>query len=136
MTTARLFTTITVLLAVIMGLTACGDDEPAEGPSPSLTVIARDFSFEPDGYVIPAGAEVPITLDNQGEQAHTWVILSSEISSEEEYSPDLAIYSIEAPPGASESGTIPPLDPGTYQVICNLQGHLTSGMVAELEVVE
>lgn len=136
MTTARLFTTITVLLAMMISLTGCGDDETAEGPFSSLDVTARDFSFEPDSYVIPAGTEVPITLDNQGEQAHTWVILSSEISSEEEFSQDLVNYSIEAPPGASESGTIPPLDPGTYQVICSLQGHFTSGMVAELEVVE
>jgi uncharacterized cupredoxin-like copper-binding protein len=110
---------------------------PATGPSTTITAVATEFAFAPDSWTVPAGQEVTITLDNQGAIDHEWAIIVEgvTVASEAEFDEDLVLYEVEAiPGGSSETGTFTIENPGTYQVVCALPGHLDAGMVGTLVV--
>ncbi len=106
------------------------------GPTSSsdISAAAEEFSFSPDGWMAGAGSEVTLQFENQGAVRHTWVILSSPIESESEFSADLIVFETSA--GAGEAVTITFTAPaaGTHQVICKVPGHFNAGMEGLLTV--
>lgn len=90
-----------------------------EGPVP---VSLSEWSITPDGLAAPVGGTLAIT--NNGTQAHNLEVR------------DTALKSADLPAGGAAQLTLAGLEPGTYEVFCNLPGHADQGMVASLEVTE
>jgi len=96
----------------------------------ALTVGADEFVFRPDTWRVPAGQDVTVTIDNHGAIEHNWVILTAgtDISKAAEFSDDMVLFdfgSIAAGVLATRTFNVPG---GTYQVICDIPGHLDGGM--------
>lgn len=114
--------------ALLLVFTACGDksadDTSADGPGSdgggdtSLTVVAKDFSFDQDSIDLPAGATVEVTFDNQGESPHTFS------------SDDITGLDVAADPGQTVSGSFTvPADAGTYEFYCKVHPDQMSGEI-------
>ncbi len=105
-------------------LTACGDSDstPAAAEcdpvASSLTVKGTDqLTFDAEAYDTGAGC-VEFTYVNEGSVAHTLLIEGQPF--------ELAI-------GKTDVGRIE-LAAGTYTLYCDVAGHRSAGMVAELTV--
>lgn len=115
-----------VLATVLVG---CGDDGDAPdddaavpsttGDGPVLTVGARDdLTFDEDSYTVEGG-DVQIVYRNEGSVAHTLLIEG--------------IDGFKLSVGDEDEGTVA-LEPGAYEMYCDVAGHQSAGMEAELTV--
>ncbi len=135
-----------LLMATAVIAAACGGNDstdtvaPPEStpatppPTSEITATAADFLFRPGAWTVAAGSEVTFELENQGSVPHTWIILSSPIESETEFSEDLIVFETTADAGEVLTTTFTAPTAGTYQVICNIPGHLGLGMEGLLTV--
>ena len=124
-----------LMVAVVAMLTAaCGDDDAGGGDGTTLAATATNFAFAPDLWTVGAGEEVTLTLTNAADQSHEWVIMSTPIASEAEFTEGAVFWEVESSAGevVTDSFTAPPA--GTYQVICGLEGHFNAGMEGQLIV--
>lgn len=124
-----------VLFALIavagLALAGCGPK------TASITVdLDDDFTFDTDGWTVPAGAELTVTLNNTGAVEHEWVLMEFGYDAGDSFGDEdeeHIIWEIEAEAGDTASGTfVLPTEKGTYQVLCGTAGHLEGGMVATL----
>lgn len=127
-----------VLALALIGA-ACGDDGGGDGDGGAaepaqIAVDATEFAFTPDAFLAESGAEVTVTITNQGSVEHNWVLLSAPIAAESELDEGNVLFRVLAAPGGSADGTFTAPAPGDYQVICDIPGHFTAGMVGELSV--
>ena len=118
-------------------LAACGG---TNGPSTSLKVTTTDFAFSPNTFTVPAGQTISLHITNNGAVAHSLIIMKAGMQVENHFSDTnpSSIYWQEAPvpPGNSIQTTFTaPSEPGEYQIVCGVSGHLEAGMVAKLFVV-
>ncbi len=121
--------TVPLILAVAaLSLAACGGtDDPAEttvaapDEAGDLTVLAEDISFPSDAYQATAGT-IQVTYENVGSIVHTLVI-------EDVDDFKLTVNSN----GDVDEGSVD-LEPGTYDMYCDVPGHRQAGMEATLEV--
>ena len=116
-------------LATAAVLAACGGGAPpSSGPAASLPegtygVEAREYSFTPSAVAVPAG-EVTFQVRNAGTQEHEFEILQGET----------VVGEVEGlVPGLTKTLTLP-LEAGTYQYMCKLNGHDQLGMKGTLTV--
>lgn len=122
-----------VLVVIAMLAVACGGGGGSQqsgsstttpsGTGSGITVSLRDFRFEPATITVQRGAQVTISLKNDGAVAHDFAIEALGVKS------DLL--------RPSQTGTVTftaPNSPGQYQIICTEPGHLASGMSATLVV--
>jgi plastocyanin len=113
-----------MLCAVALVAAACGggDDETEDGGdegggSGGTTVTAVDFSFNPDSLTVDAGAEVELSLQNDGEATHSLTI-------------DDADFEIEAEGGATASDTFTaPDEDTTLEFHCKFHPQMTGEVV-------
>jgi uncharacterized cupredoxin-like copper-binding protein len=127
-----------VILAILLSpiLAACGGG----GPSTSVVVTITDFSFIPNTFTVPAGAQIAFTANNNGAVQHDFIImkLGHDVQGQFSDADKVNIYwqQEDIAPGDSATGTFTaPGEPGEYQVICGVAGHFQAGMVARLIVV-
>ena len=127
-------------------LAACGGGGEAASESDSSgpvlvreTVLAEDsFVFDPDAMTVPTGANVTISLENEGTLEHSWVLVDGDLD-------PLEVTDADAINGAS-SGNVAGGDsarfsfeaqaPGDYQYVCTIAGHAEGGMVGTFTVTE
>lgn len=120
---------LTGAIALATALTACGDsgDSGDSGsaagdctpPAASLTVGAQDkLMFDESSYQADAGC-VELNYVNEGSVAHTLLIKGKS--------------GFKLSVGTADSGSIE-LEPGTYRLYCDIAGHESAGMHAELTV--
>lgn len=139
-TMQRLVPALTLVLA--LALAGCGgdDDGGADGDtSTELSTVATEYAFDPDTWTVPAGEEATITLDNQGQILHEWVVLEEgiDIETSSEFSEDMVLFEVEADAGEQVEGTFTaPSTPADHEVICAIPGHLEQGMRGTLTVTE
>ena len=116
---------LVMLCAVALLAAACGggDDEADDsggdngGDSGGTTVTAIDFGFDPDSLSVDPGAEVELTLQNNGEVAHSLTI-------------DDADFDIEADGGAAASDTLTAPDEDTsLEFHCKFHPQMTGEIV-------
>jgi uncharacterized cupredoxin-like copper-binding protein len=124
------------LLAIFL-LTAC-----SSGPqSINQSVTMNEFTFDPAQISVPAGSQVNLTLVNDGTLEHEFVIIKQgtqvSVPFNEDQSEDLIYWENEVEAGESETETFTaPQEPGEYQVICGIAGHLEQGMEGTLTVTQ
>jgi plastocyanin len=122
-------------LVVAFSLVACGPK------TATLSVETQDFKFVPDHWIVPAGANVTLTLTNTGAQNHTWFLMKKGITATtpfvEKDNPNVLFH------GEIEAGTRPqvftfvaPTEPGDYEVVCGTPAHLEQGMKGTLTVTQ
>ena len=126
-------TFLLILLSVV--LSAC----QAGGPSTQLKVELNDFAITPDQLAVPAGSEIQIRIANKGMVVHNFYIMKYGVDVGMEFDDEdisSAFWETEVQPDdmATFNFTAPD-QPGVYQIVCGVPGHLQAGMLGTLEVV-
>lgn len=124
------------LVILTLALSACGNS----GPSTRLSFTMTDFAFDPNEFTIPAGEEITLRVTHHGTMEHNFIIMKYGRDAGEMFDEtDQAnvFWKVTLQPGESETISFTaPEQPGTYQVICGMPGHLQSGMIGKLVVTE
>jgi len=104
-------------------LAAFGDSESGSGGQSAgntLEISVREFVI--DGDLTAAAGEVNLNITNIGASVHN--IVARELGLR---SPDVGL-------GGQTELSLGELTPGSYELICDIPGHLEAGMTATLEV--
>ena len=125
---------ITLLLIPLFG-SACIPG----APSSKINLEMTDFTFTPSQFTIQAGDLTTLHVSHQGLVEHDFIImkLNTEVGGHfnEEDRPNV-YWEIDVQPGDSQTITFTaPGEPGTYQIVCGMAGHVEAGMIGTLEVV-
>jgi len=128
------FLTISILaLALLLTLSACGSNKT------TLNVSTTDTGYDSKTYTVPAGAEVTLNMTNNGSIEHEFAILKSgehvtpPFGDKDEDKIYWELDGVDAGETKSDTFTAP-TEPGEYDVICGIPGHIELGMVATLIV--
>jgi uncharacterized cupredoxin-like copper-binding protein len=134
-------TIIIGMLALV--LSACaGKSQPAA----QITVTMDDFFYGPSAITIPAGQPVELTIKNDGQIEHDFVVDDIDVSSvstegsgvgDHHMSGDHADYDLHVSTSAGGTSILKftAKEPGTYKIFCSIAGHIEAGMIGELIVV-
>lgn len=129
----KILTGTMIVLTLALILSACGAKKT------TLNVTATDTGYDSMTYTVPAGAEVTLNLTNNGAIEHEYAILKKG----EHVTPpfgdkdeDKIFWELDGvDSGQTKSDTFTaPTEPGEYDVICGIPGHIEMGMVATLIV--
>jgi FtsP/CotA-like multicopper oxidase with cupredoxin domain len=133
-----LTTKVAVASALAIVAAACARSEPAVpgagGASDAaaaagvstveLAVTLTEFAIEPSALRANAGARLSIEVGNHGAAAHTFAVMAGGTTYD---TGSIA-------PGAHATLSVPPLEAGTYDVLCTVTGHDALGMTGTLTV--
>jgi uncharacterized cupredoxin-like copper-binding protein len=132
---------LVLVIAVLLIAAACGDDDGATTTTPGVSPVARDvvlddLFFAPGTLTVPAGAQVTLSLANEGGLDHSWVLLSAgpDVTTVDGLDPARVLVSYSLASGASDEVTFVAPSAGLYQVICDVTGHIEAGMEGTLIV--
>lgn len=109
--------------------------------STELSTSIVEYQFTPDTWTVPAGEEVTITITNDGDLKHEWVLLQEGVNitseadlpeDEEELEEDFVNVEKEVEPGETTTLTFQAPAAGTYQIICAIPGHFNAGLKGTL----
>jgi manganese oxidase len=120
---------LALFLVVTMVVTYTGEGSPtsaavgesAAAAPASVDVELSEFAITPDPLVVPAGVPVTVRVSNVGTLNHDLHVADGPTTPE-------------IPGGGSGVLELEPMEPGTYELLCNVPGHAASGMTASLEV--
>ena len=125
-----------LMMVLVWTVSACGKS----GPSTNLSFSMNDFSFDPNEFTVPAGKEITVHVTHHGSMEHNFIIMKLGLEAGEMFDDaDKAnvFWEIDLQPGDSETVVFTaPEQPGTYQIICGMPGHLQSGMLGKLVVTD
>jgi uncharacterized cupredoxin-like copper-binding protein len=126
---------VLLVLALLLAATVAS----ACSSGPSINVTLTDFAYTPNTFTVPAGAQVTLHAKNSGTVEHEFAIMKKGTSVTPPFGDkdEGNIYweLDEIQPGETKSATFTaPTDPGDYEVVCGLAGHIENGMVATLTV--
>ena len=117
-------------------LSACGKS----GPSARISFTMTDFAFTPNEFTIPAGEEITLKATHNGTVEHNFIVMKYGTDAGHMYDEEDKLnvfFEVDLQPGESKTVTFTaPEQPGTYQVICGMVGHLQSGMIGKLIVTD
>ena len=129
-------TVILLMLLAIWVLSACGKS----GPSTKLNFTMTDFAFNPNEFTIPAGEEITLNVTHRGTMEHNFIIMKYGTDAGEMFDEEDTVnvyWKVVLQPGDSETVVFTaPEQPGIYQIICGMPGHLQSGMLGKLIITE
>ena len=124
------------MLMLALLLTACGNS----GPAAKMDFTMTDFAFSPGEFTIPAGREITLHINHDGTVEHDFIIMKYGTDAGEmfdEADQENVFWEMALQPGDSKTVLFAaPDQPGAYQIICGMPGHLQSGMVGKLMVTE
>lgn len=133
-TTKKLLVLLTLLLAFL--ITACGKS----GVSTNINFTMSDFAFSPGEFTIAAGQEITLHITHNGTMEHNFIVMKYGTDAGELFDEADRVnvfWEMDLQPGDSKTFLFTtPEQPGTYQIICGMPGHLQSGMVGKLIVTE
>jgi len=129
----KLMKVVVSILGLSLLLAACG------GGGKTVNVTLTDFAYDPSTITVPAGAEVTIRATNNGAVEHEFAIMKLGITVEPPFGTKdegNILWEIEGiEPGTTKSDTFTaPTEPGEYEIVCALAGHIENGMVGKLIV--
>ena len=128
-----IFTGSMYVLALSLILTACGSK------TTTLNVTATDKGYDQATYTVPAGGEVTLNLTNNGSVEHEFAILKKgehvtpPFGDKDENKIFWELDGVDSGETKSDTFTAP-TEPGEYDIICGIPGHIELGMVATLIV--
>jgi plastocyanin len=132
--TKRLFSLLVIILA--LALAACG----TSGSSTKINFTMTDFAFNPNEFTIPAGEEITLQATHNGTMEHNFIVMKYGTDAGDifdEADKVNVFWEVDLQPGDSKTIIFTaPDQPGKYQIICGMTGHLQSGMVGKLIVTE
>jgi uncharacterized cupredoxin-like copper-binding protein len=124
------------LMMLLFALSACAKS----GPSTKINFTMTDFAFNPNEFTVPAGEEITLHVTHQGTMEHSFIIMKYEKDAGVMFDDEDKVnifWEVDVQPGDSETLIFTaPEQPGTYQVICGMPGHLQSGMIGKLIVTQ
>lgn len=127
---------VVLVLMVVWTLSACG----TSGPSTKLSFTMTDFAFDPNEFTIAAGKEITVHVTHHGTMEHSFIIMKYGTDAGDMFDDEdkgNVFWEVDLQPGDSETVVFTaPEQPGTYQIICGMAGHLQSGMIGKLIVTE
>src|SRR5688500_7504207 len=130
----NLFVFLVMMFA--LALSSCA----RSGPSNRIRFTMTDFAFTPNEFTIPAGEEITIRATHNGTVEHNFILMKSATDAGDMYDEEdkgNIFFDVDLQPGESKTVTFTaPEQPGTYQVICGMVGHLQSGMIGKLIVTD
>jgi len=130
----RLIMLLVLIVSLALVLTACGG-----GNVTTVNVTLTDFAYDPANITVPAGAEVKLNATNNGVVEHEFAIMKLGTSVTPPFGDkdEGNIYweLDEIQPGTTKSETFTaPAEPGDYEIVCGLAGHIENGMTGTLTV--
>ena len=133
------------LAAALLIATACSGSPgtvPTGAPGDGTIVTTeKDFGIGLEETSTPAGSTT-FDITNDGPSTHEFVVLKTDLAEDalpvdgstvDEANLDLVDEAEDIAPGVGTSLTVD-LEPGSYVVICNVEGHYAAGMHAALTV--
>jgi len=121
---------------ILLCLSACSQN----GPANKIDVEMTDFAFTPSQFTIPTGEQITLHVTHTGLVEHDFIImkLGTDVGPHFNAEDQPNIYwQIKVQPDESQTITFTaPAQSGTYQIVCGMAGHVESGMVGVLEVVD
>jgi plastocyanin len=128
------------LTLAIAALAACGggEEEPSAGGElpTTLDFLGVDIAFEPKSATVASGETITVNFTNNGALEHNWLLVAPGIEPVDATEADSlggATTGLQQPgEAATITFTAPPV--GHYTIVCTVQGHVESGMVATLNV--
>jgi uncharacterized cupredoxin-like copper-binding protein len=129
----KIFASTVLVVALSLILTACGSNKAV------LNVTASDTGYDSKTYTVSAGTEVTLNLTNTGALEHEFAILKKGehvIPPFGEKDEDKILWELDGvAAGTTKSDTFTaPTEPGEYDIICGIPGHIELGMIATLIV--
>ena len=118
---------VAVAASVIGGCGGGSDDDTStagsteESPGEKITVVGKEFSYDPATLNLKAGQLFTIILRNTGSIEHDIRV-------------DDAKFRLTVPGNNAREKGLKVERPGTYQFYCSLPGHKSAGMKGELTV--
>ncbi len=95
-------------------------------PKATIRVKASEFKFAPTELAMRAGEPTRIELENDGAVEHALIVAAPDGKGD--------WIHLHSAAGSTDAGTFRIDTPGTYRVVCTIQGHPEAGMVGELVV--
>jgi hypothetical protein len=133
-----------VAAAIVAVLAACGR-APAEPTGPVFPVTLKDFWTETETNTSAPGM-VTLRVSNEGTATHEFVLVRTDLPADAlPLGPDglsvdesglEPLAELEAVPAGTTVDLVVPMDPGSYVIFCNLEGHYLSGMRDPLLVTD
>lgn len=124
---------LVVVLGLVLMLAACG------GGGSTINVTITDFAYSPNSFTVKAGEKVTLHATNQGAVEHEFAIMKLGTSvappfgDKDEGNIYWELDEIQA--GSTKSDTFTaPSQPGQYEIVCGLPGHIEEGMTGTLIV--
>jgi uncharacterized cupredoxin-like copper-binding protein len=135
----RVAIVVSLVSAVALALIAmrAGDSTDTTEPSKTATFTATEHTYEEQTVRAIAG-EITLELINTSNGAHDLAIMREgvTITRSSDYTAEMSLGAVGwTAPRAVSSATVV-LEPGRYQVVCTLPGHVEEGMVSLLIVEE
>ncbi|MEO2125844.1 MAG: plastocyanin/azurin family copper-binding protein [Acidimicrobiales bacterium] len=103
----------------------------------SLEAEAAEFAFSPGEWSVPSGNEIAVTFYNAGSIEHEWAVikLGEDLITGDDFTEEKVFWEVEKrKPGVLVTKNFTWDTPGTYQIVCALDGHFDAGMVGSLTV--
>lgn len=130
----KILTSSVLLLMLSLILTACGGSNKT-----TLNVTSTDSGYDSKTYTVPAGAQVTVKMTNNGAVQHEFAVLklgqhvTPPFGEKDE---DKIFWELDGvDPGTTKSDTFTaPTEPGEYDIVCGIPGHIEQGMTATLVV--
>jgi len=123
-----------LIMVLTLALSACAKS----GPSNKISFTMTDFAFHPNEFTVPVGKDITFNVTHNGTMEHSFIVMKYGTDAGEMFdeADKVNIYwEVDLQPGESETVLFTaPDQPGTYQIICGMAGHLQSGMVGKLIV--
>jgi plastocyanin len=122
---------LSALIALsVLALAGCGGDDDTPGrtvtvePGETLTVVADEYSFDPETIVLTGSGELTVELDNDGVLAHNLRVFEGET----DVGGTPTFVGGDPRPGSVR------VEPGAYALVCTVGDHADLGMTGKLTV--
>ena len=127
---------IFLVMMFAVALSSCAKS----GPSNRISFTMTDFAFTPNEFTVVAGEEITLQATHNGTVEHNFIVMKSGTDAGDVYDEEdkgNVFFEVDLQPGESKTVTLTaPEQPGAYQVICGMVGHLQSGMIGKLIVTD